>query len=169
VGKGSVVQAVRHRHPDIWVSVSATTRSPRPGERDGVDYYFVDQGEFERMRDAGELLESANYAGNWYGTPRTAVMEHLEAGRPALLEIELQGARQVRESMPDARLVFLTPPSWSELERRLVNRATEPEEVVRRRLDVARAELAAEGEFDVVVVNDEVEAAADRLVALMFD
>ncbi len=169
VGKGSVVRAVRHRHPDIWISVSATTRSPRPGERDGADYYFVDVAEFERMRDAGELLESASYAGNWYGTPRQAVEEHLEAGVRALLEIELQGARQVRESLPSSRLVFLAPPSWQELERRLDLRGTESAEVIRQRLEVARAELAAEGEFDAVVINDEIEAAADRLVALMFD
>jgi guanylate kinase len=167
VGKGSVVQAVRRRHPDIWVSVSATTRRPRPGERDGVDYFFVDEDEFQRMRTTDELLESASYAGNSYGTPRAAVLERLENGTPALLEIELQGARQVRESMPDARLVFLKPPSWAELERRLTDRATEPSDVVRRRLDVAREELAAEGEFDAVVINEEIEAAADRLVALM--
>lgn len=169
VGKGSVVQAVRRRHPDIWVSISATTRSPRPGERHGVEYYFVDPEEFARMRDAGELLESASYAGNEYGTPRKAVEQQLEQGARALLEIELQGARQIRRSMPDARLVFLAPPSWNELERRLKARATEPADVVRRRLEVARAELAAEGEFDAVVVNDEIEAAADRLVALMLD
>jgi guanylate kinase len=169
VGKGSVVQAVRRRYPDIWVSVSATTRRPRPGERHGVDYYFVDEAEFARMRVAGELLESANYAGNWYGTPRGAVLDRLSDGTSALLEIELQGARQVRESMPDSRLVFLAPPSWSELERRLTERATEPPEAVRRRLEVARAELAAEGEFDAVVINDEIAAAADRLVTLMQD
>jgi guanylate kinase len=169
VGKGSVVQAVRRRHPHIWVSVSATTRQPRPGEQDGVDYFFVDEAEFHRMREADELLECASYAGNWYGTPRTAVLERLEQDIPALLEIELQGARQVRTSMPDSRLVFLTPPSWDELERRLTNRATEPADVVRRRLDVASAELAAKDEFDAVVINDEIEDAADRLVALMLD
>ncbi|MDQ1632202.1 MAG: guanylate kinase [Frankiaceae bacterium] len=169
VGKGSVVQAVRHRHPDIWISVSATTRSPRPGERHGVDYFFVDVAEFERMRQANELLECASYAGNWYGTPRAAVEERLDDGVRALLEIELQGARQVRESLPTSRLVFLAPPSWQELERRLDLRGTESAEVIRQRLEVARAELAAEGEFDAVVINDEIEAAADRLVALMFD
>ncbi|HSP37699.1 MAG TPA: guanylate kinase [Frankiaceae bacterium] len=169
VGKGSVVQAVRRRHPDIWVSISATTRSPRPGERHGVEYFFVDKDEFRRMRTADELLESACYAGNCYGTPRAAVAEQLEQGVPALLEIELQGARQIRDSMPEAQLVFLAPPSWRELERRLSARATEPVHVVRQRLEVARDELAAEGEFDAVVINDEIEAAADRLVALMLD
>jgi guanylate kinase len=163
------MQAVRRRHPEIWISVSATTRNPRPGERHGVEYYFVDPDEFARMRRDGELLESATYAGNSYGTPRAAVEQRLDAGVPALLEIELQGARQVREAMPDSRLVFLAPPSWDELERRLTSRGTEPAEVVRERLEVARAELAAEGEFDAVVVNDEIEAAADRLVALMLD
>jgi guanylate kinase len=169
VGKGSVVRAVRRRHPNVWLSVSATTRAPRPGEQDGLDYFFVDETEFRRMREAGELLESASYAGNWYGTPRKPVLERLHQSTPALLEIELQGARQVRVSMPDARLVFLAPPSWNELERRLTARATESADVVRQRLDVARAELAAEGEFDAVVINDEIESAADRLVALMFD
>jgi guanylate kinase len=169
VGKGSVVQAVRRRHPDIWVSISATTRSPRPGEQDGVEYFFVDRDEFRRMHEAGELLEFASYAGNCYGTPRTAVEGQLEQGVPALLEIELQGARQIRDTMPDAQLVFLAPPSWQELERRLTARATEPVHVVRQRLEVARGELAAEGEFDAVVINDEVEAAADRLVSLMLD
>lgn len=169
VGKGSVVAAVRRRHPDIWVSISATTRSPRPGERDEIDYYFLDEAGFERMRAAGELLECARYAGNWYGTPRAPVQQRLEQAVPALLEIELQGARQVRSSLPESRLVFLAPPSWNELERRLTSRATEPADVVRQRLEVARAELAAEGEFDAVVINDEIEAAADRLVALMLD
>lgn len=169
VGKGSVVAAVRRRHPGVWVSISATTRAPRPGERDGVDYYFVDEPGFEHMRAGGELLECARYAGNWYGTPRAAVQERLDQGVAALLEIELQGARQIRSSLPDSRLVFLAPPSWGELERRLTARATEPADVVRQRLEVARAELAAEGEFDAVVINDEIEAAADRLVALMFD
>jgi guanylate kinase len=169
VGKGSVVAAVRRRHPEVWVSVSATTRRPRPGERSGVEYFFVDDDEFARMRAAGELLESANYAGHWYGTPRAAVEDAVAGGTPVLLEIELQGARQVRDAMPQARLVFLAPPSWDELERRLVDRATEPSEVVRRRLETAREEMAAETEFDAVVVNDEIESAADRLVTLMVD
>jgi guanylate kinase len=163
------MQAVRRRHPEIWISVSATTRAPRPGEQHGVEYYFVDPDEFARMRHDDELLEWATYAGNSYGTPRAAVEQRLQAGVPALLEIELQGARQVRRAMPDSRLVFLAPPSWEELERRLTKRGTESAEVVRQRLEVARSELAAEGEFDAVVVNDEIETAADRLVALMLD
>jgi guanylate kinase len=167
VGKGSVIGVVRRRHPHVWLSVSVTTRPPRPGETDGVQYHFVDRAEFERMVVAGELLEHATYAGNSYGTPRGPVEERLAQGVPALLEIELQGARQVRASMPEAQLVFLAPPSFDELARRLTGRGTEDPEVVRRRLDAARIEMAAEDEFDVVVVNDDLERAADRLVALL--
>ncbi|MGI8682963.1 MAG: guanylate kinase [Mycobacteriales bacterium] len=167
VGKGSVVAAVRRRHPDVWLSVSVTTRSPRPGETDGVQYRFVSPAEFEDLVSAGELLEHADYAGHRYGTPRAPVFERLAAGVPALLEIELQGARQVRTALPAARLVFLAPPSWDELVQRLIGRHTEDPDVVRRRLATARDELAAESEFDSVVVNDTVESAADRLVALM--
>jgi guanylate kinase len=167
VGKGSVIASVRRRHPHVWLSVSVTTRSPRPGEVDGVQYHFLDQAEFDRMVDAGELLEHAAYAGASYGTPRRPVEERLAEGVPALLEIELQGARQVRAAMPDAQLVFLAPPDFDELARRLTGRGTEDPERVRRRLDLARIEMAAEDEFDVVVVNDDLEAAADRLVALL--
>ncbi len=167
VGKGSVLAAVRRRHPDVWVSVSATTRQRRPGEVDGVHYHFVADAEFDRMVAEGELLEHASYAGARYGTPRAPVLAQLDRRGPALLEIELQGARQVRAAMPDARLVFLAPPSWDELVRRLTGRGTEDEDRVRRRLEVARQELAAESEFDEVVVNDDVERAADALVRLM--
>jgi guanylate kinase len=167
VGKGSVVAAVRRRHPQVWLSVSVTTRAPRPGESDGVQYHFVDQARFDAMVAAGELLEHATYAGSSYGTPRAPVERRLAEATPALLEIELQGARQVRTAMPEARLVFLAPPSFEELARRLTERGTEDPERVRRRLDLARIELAAEDEFDVVVVNDDLEAAADRLVALL--
>jgi guanylate kinase len=167
VGKGSVIAAVRRRHPSVWLSVSVTTRAPRPGEVDGVQYHFVDPAEFSRLVDEGELLEHATYAGSSYGTPRRPVEEQLAAGVPALLEIELQGARQVRTAMPDAQLVFLAPPSFDELARRLTGRGTEDPERVRRRLDLARIEMAAEDEFDVVVVNDDLEQAADRLVALL--
>jgi len=167
VGKGSVVAEVRRRHPHVWLSVSLTTRPSRPGEVEGVHYHFVDPAEFAHQVDTDELLEHAQYAGHSYGTPRRPVEEQLAAGVPALLEIELQGARQVRAAMPDARLVFLTPPSFDELARRLRGRGTEDPERVRRRLDLARIELAAEDEFDDLVVNDDVEAAADRLLALM--
>ena len=167
VGKSSVIAYLREHAPQVWQSVSVTTRAPRPGETDGVQYHFVDDAEFDRMVAAGELLEHASYAGNRYGTPRRPVEERLAQGVPALLEIELQGARQVRQAMPDALLVFLAPPSWEELVRRLTGRGTEDPEVVRRRLDVARVELAAEDEFDEVVFNVSVPEAAERLLALM--
>lgn len=167
VGKGSVVAVVRRRHPDVWLSVSVTTRAPRPGETEGVEYHFVDQGRFDAMVAAGELLEHAVYAGHSYGTPRAPVLERLASGVPALLEIELQGARQVKERLPEAHLVFLAPPSFDELARRLSGRGTEDPERVRRRLDIARIEMAAEDEFETVVVNDDVERAADALVALL--
>lgn len=167
VGKGTVVAAVRRSFPHVWVSVSATTRQPRPGERDGVEYRFVDRAQFAAMVEQGELLEWAEFAGNLYGTPRRPVLDHLAAGTPALLEIELQGARQVRAAMPEANLVFLTPPSWAELERRLAGRGTEGPDVMAARLERARVELAAEDEFDAVVVNDDVEHAAAQLVGLI--
>jgi len=168
VGKGSVAADVRARHPEVWISVSATTRPPRPGEVDGVHYWFVSDAEFDRMIGAGELLEWAVvHQAARYGTPRRAVETMLAAGRPALLEIDLQGARQVRESMPEALFVFLKPPSWEELVRRLTGRGTETAEEQTRRLETALEELAAEEEFDVTIVNHEVHAAAEELVALM--
>jgi guanylate kinase len=168
VGKGTVAAAVRELHPEVWISVSATTRSPRPGEVDGVHYRFVSEAEFDRMVAAEELLEWAVVHGRHrYGTPRGPVDAALAAGRPAMLEIDLQGARQVRQTMPGALFVFLAPPSWEELVRRLVGRGTEGEEERERRLATAREELAAEAEFDETIVNREVHAAAEQLVALM--
>ncbi|MDF3288862.1 MULTISPECIES: guanylate kinase [Streptomyces] len=167
VGKSTVVGYLRKVHPEVWLSVSVTTRRPRPGERDGVQYHFVDDDEFDKLIANGELLEWAEFAGNRYGTPRQAVLEHLEAGVPVLLEIDLQGARQVRQTMPEARLVFLAPPSWDELVRRLTGRGTESAEVIERRLAAARVELAAESEFDVTLVNTSVEDVARELLALM--
>jgi guanylate kinase len=167
VGKGSVIAAVRRRHPHVWVSVSVTTRPPRPGETDGVDYHFVTPEEFDHLVAEGALLEHDAHLSASYGTPRAPVEARLSEGLPALLEIDLQGARQVRAAMPEALLVFLAPPSFDELARRLVGRGTEDEAKVRERLDLARVELAAEDEFDVVVVNDDVERAADALVALL--
>ena len=167
VGKSTVVAEIRRAHPEVWLSVSVTTRAPRPGEVHGTHYYFVDDAEFDRLVAEGELLEWAEFAGHRYGTPRRAVLEHLAAGVPALLEIDLQGARQVRARMPEALLVFLAPPSWDELVRRLTGRGTEPPEVVERRLDAAREELAAEKEFDVTLVNTSVQDVCDELLALM--
>jgi len=168
VGKGTVSADLRARYPQVWLSVSATTRAPRPGEVDGLHYHFVTPEEFDRMVADGELLEWAVVHGrNRYGTPRRPVEERLAAGEPALLEIDLQGARQVRTTMPEAQFVFLAPPSMDELVRRLVGRGTEDEEERARRLATAEVEMAAEPEFDHVVVNDDVRRATDELVALM--
>jgi len=156
-----------HDRPDMWLSVSATTRAPRPGEIDGEHYVFLGRSEFERLIPDGEFLEYAEFAGNLYGTPRKAVQDRLSAGQPVILEIELQGARQVKEAMPEAQLVFIAPPSWDELVRRLTNRGTESAEVIAARLETAREELAAQAEFDHVVVNTSVQQAAQALVELM--
>ncbi|MGC1209515.1 MAG: guanylate kinase [Ornithinimicrobium sp.] len=170
VGKGTVATRIRERHPEVWVSVSATTRPARPGERDGVHYHFVDDAEFDRMQSAGELLEWAVVHGRAkYGTPAAPVREILAQGRPALLEIDLQGARQVREAMPGALFVFLAPPSWEELVHRLVGRGTESAHEREVRLGTARQELAAVAEFDVTIVNDDVDRASEELVSLLAD
>ena len=155
-----------HDRPDVWLSVSATTRSPRPGEIDGEHYVFLDRSEFERLISDGEFLEYAEFAGNLYGTPRKAVQDRLEAGQPVVLEIELQGARQVKAAMPQARLVFIAPPSWDELVRRLTSRGTESAAVIEARLVTAREELAAQSEFDDIVVNTSVQHAAQALIEL---
>ena len=168
VGKGTVSAAIRARYPQIWLSVSATTRAPRPGEVDGVHYRFVGEEEFSRLIEDGQMLEWAVVHGrNKYGTPRGPVEEKVAEGRPVLLEIDLAGARQVRESLPEARFVFLAPPDWDTLVQRLVGRGTEDEEERERRLVTARVELAAEDEFDVTIVNDSVDRAADELARLL--
>jgi guanylate kinase len=168
VGKGTLSTYIREHFPEVWLSVSATTRAPRPGEREGVHYHFVDEAEFARMERDGELLESAVVHGrNHYGTPRGPVEQALRDDKLALLEIDLQGARQVRATMPEALFVFLAPPSWDELVRRLVGRGTEDEEERTRRLETAKVEMAAEKEFDVTIVNDDVRRAAEHLVSLL--
>lgn len=168
VGKGTVAGYIRENFPHVWLSISATTRKPRPGEVDGRHYYFVSNEEFDTMVERGDMLEWAVVHGrNRYGTPRYAVDEALAAGRMPLLEIDLQGARQIRASMPEALFVFLAPPSWDELVRRLVGRGTEGAEERRRRLETAKVEMAAAEEFDVVIVNDDVRRAAEELVSLM--
>lgn len=167
VGKGTVVTALARRVPNLWVSVSVTTRFPRPGEIDGVNYHFVDDVTFDRMVGANELLEHATYGKYRYGTPRKPVDDTVAAGVPAMLEIDLQGARQVRAVLPEVFCVFLKPPSWDELVRRLTGRGTEPAEVATARLDRARLELAAEAEFDAVVVNESVEQACAELIKLL--
>lgn len=168
VGKGTVSAFVRAHHPEIWLSVSATTRPPRPGEVDGVHYHFVDDDRFDAMIEAGDMLEWALVHGRArYGTPRGPVEAALAAGRPTLLEIDLQGARQVRSTMPQARFVFLAPPSWEELVRRLVGRGTESAQERAARLETARVEMAAIREFDAVIVNDDIRRASEELVSLM--
>lgn len=168
VGKGTVSAYIRENHPDVMLSVSATTRAPRPGEVDGVHYYFVSDEEFDRQIAADELLEWAVVHNSYrYGTPRPPIDEALAAGRRVMLEIDIQGARLVRAAMPEALLVFLLPPTWDELVRRLIGRGTEEPEEQRRRLVTAGVELAAQDEFDAKVVNTEVGQAAREVVELM--
>ena len=167
VGKDAVIEEIRARAPWIWLSISMTTRKPRPNEIDGTHYHFVDRRTFEQQIRAGQLLEWAEFAGNLYGTPRGAVDAHVAVGDPVLLKIDLQGARQVRAAMPEARLVFLAPPSVEELKRRLQGRGTETPETIQRRMEHADEELAAEPEFDLTVVNDSIERAAAELVGLL--
>lgn len=168
VGKGTVSTYIRDNYPDVWLSVSATTRPPRPGEEDGVHYFFVSPEEFDQLTTDGELLEWAVVHGkNRYGTLRRTVQEAIDQGRRVLLEIDLQGARKVRETMPEANFVFLAPPSWDEMVRRLVGRGTETAQEQQQRLETAKLELAAEPEFNHTVINDSVEHAADELVSLM--
>ena len=168
VGKGTVVNLLRQRHPELWLSVSATTRLPRPGEENGIHYFFHSQESFQQLIDQSGLLEWASFAGNSYGTPREPVEERLKSGVPVLLEIELEGARQVRQSFPEAFQVFLRPPSLQELEDRLRARGTDSEEAIQKRLARAKVELEAEPEFDAVVINDDLEQALEQLIGLMF-
>ena len=169
VGKSTVVRCLRERVPDLHFSVSATTRAPRPGEVDGVDYTFVSADEFQRLIDDGELLEWAEIHGGLQrsGTPARPVREAIAAGRPVLIEVDLAGARAVKEAMPEVLTVFLAPPSWDELVHRLVGRGTETEAEREVRLQTALRELAAVDEFDVVIVNDDVRLASEHLVSLM--
>ncbi|AWB86444.1 guanylate kinase [Mycetocola zhujimingii] len=168
VGKGTVASYIRENYPDVLLSVSATTRKPRPGEVEGVNYFFVDDAEFDRLIENNELLEHATvHNASRYGTPRGPIDEALARGDSVLLEIDIQGARQVRAAMPEATLVFLLPPSWDELVRRLVGRGTEDAEERERRLETARHELAAQDEFDYRVVNGTVADAAQEVVDLI--
>ena len=168
VGKGTVVAALKQAHPELFVSVSATTRAPRAGEIEGQHYYFVDDGEFDDLIATDGLLEWAHVHGTTrYGTPRQPVLDALQRGQDVILEIDLQGARQVRRSLPEAIHIFLKPPSWDELVRRLRGRGTETEEQMERRLETARTELAHELEFDHVVVNDELSMTIGKLVSLI--
>lgn len=168
VGKGTVVRALREQHPELWVSVSATTRAPRPGEIDGEHYLFVSEAEFDELVATDGLLEWALVHGSHrYGTPAAPVRAALAAGRNVILEIEVQGARQVKQRMPEVRTVFIAPPSWGALKERLVGRGTETPEQMARRLRTAEGELAVADEFDHVVVNDDLGTAVQKLVELM--
>ncbi|HHX85646.1 MAG TPA: guanylate kinase [Actinomycetales bacterium] len=169
VGKSTVVARLRERVPDLYFSVSMTTRAPRPGEVDGRDYYFVTTDDFRRAVAEGRMLEWAEIHGGLQlsGTPADPVRRALDSGHPVLVEVDLAGVRQIRESMPEGRTVFLSPPSWEVLEGRLRGRGTEPQDVVTRRLETARVEMDARDEFDDVVVNDELETAVEQLVSLL--
>jgi guanylate kinase len=168
VGKGTLLRSLLRRHPELYFSISVTTRSPRPGEVDGQHYYFVTRPQFEQMVVEGELLEWAEFAGNCYGTPRRPVKQQIEKGRSVVLEIELEGARQIHQTFPDALRVFILPPSLEELENRLRDRAQDSEQAILRRLRRAKAELEAASEFDVQIINDDLEKALDRLEATLF-
>ncbi|HIK45055.1 MAG TPA: guanylate kinase [Leptolyngbyaceae cyanobacterium M65_K2018_010] len=169
VGKGTLLRALRDRYPALQLSVSATTRAPRPGEVPGQDYYFVSREQFEAMIDRNELLEWAEFAGNYYGTPKEAVLRQIEAGNWLILEIELEGARQVRQSFPTALLLFVLPPSLGELEHRIRQRGKDSDEAIERRLERARVEIAAAPEFDIQIVNDDLETALAQLEQAIFD
>ncbi|MGE2725041.1 guanylate kinase [Mycolicibacterium pulveris] len=169
VGKSTLVRCLRERIPDLYFSVSVTTRAPRPGEVDGVDYAFVTDEQFAQLIDSGALLEWAEIHGGLHrsGTPAQPVRAATQAGRPVLIEVDLAGARSVKQAMPEALTVFIAPPDWATLERRLIGRGTETPAVIERRLATAKAELAAQGEFDAVVVNSQLESACAELVSLL--
>ena len=164
-GKGTLVARLLQEVPDAWLSVSATTRAPREGEIDGINYYFLDKHEFMRLVDEDGFLEWAEYSGNCYGTPIQSVMQHIDEGCQVILEIDVQGAFQVRERIPEARLVFIEPPSFEELERRLRGRGTEDEPTILKRLEAAKVELSRKEEYDIQLVNDDLETALSQLVA----
>ncbi|MDO4887944.1 MAG: guanylate kinase [Actinomycetaceae bacterium] len=168
VGKGTILRELAARAPRCWLSISATTRAPRPGEVDGTHYFFVTDERFDELVASGDMLEWALVHGqNRYGTPRGPVMEAIERGRVPVLEVDLDGARQIRSSLPQATQIFIAPPSWEELTRRLAERGTESPDEQRRRLATAQVEMDAAGEFDLVVVNDRVSRATDELLRIM--
>ncbi|MDX6691681.1 MAG: guanylate kinase [Solirubrobacteraceae bacterium] len=167
VGMGTLTRSLRERMPDLELSVSATTRRPRAGETQGVDYHFLSPEQFAQHVDDGDFVEHAHYAGARYGTLRSELETRMAAGAPVVLEIEVQGARQVRETMPEATQVFIAPPSIESLRARLVGRGTDDPEQIEKRLRTAEEELAAQHEFGRVVVNDRLEDAVDELVAIV--
>lgn len=169
VGKGTIVRKLLKRHPQLCLSISATTRKPRKGEIDGKDYYFLSREEFEQAIAVGEFLEWAEYAGNYYGTPKTKIEEQLTLGNSILLEIELMGARSIAKIMPDALRIFILPPSLDELEQRIRKRGTNSEESIAQRLAIAEKEIAASSEFDVVIVNQDLETALAQVEVAIFN
>ncbi len=169
VGKGSIVRSLQQRHPEIHLAVSATTRKPREGEIEGQDYYFLSQSEFEAAIANNEFLEWAKYAENYYGTLKTQVKQQIDNGKFVLLEIEVAGARQIAKTFPEALKIFILPPSLEELERRIRNRGKNSEESIARRLKIARTEIAAKNEFDVKIVNEDLESAIAEVEAVIFN
>jgi guanylate kinase len=169
VGKGTLLRSLLKRHPELYLSVSATTRQPRPGEIDGKHYYFVSREKFEQMVTGGELLEWAEYAGNYYGTPRTPVEQQIQLGQSVILEIELVGARKIHQTFPTALRIFILPPSLTELEKRIRGRGQDSEEAIARRLSRAKAEIEAADEFDLKIVNDDLETALLSIEAAIFE
>ncbi|QYX34236.1 guanylate kinase [Sphaerospermopsis torques-reginae] len=168
VGKGTLMQKLLQLHPELYYSVSATTRSPRPGEINGQNYYFITRSQFEKLVAQGEFLEWAEFAGNYYGTPRAAVLEQIQSGKLVILEIELEGARQIRASYPNALSIFILPPSFSELEKRIRGRGQDSQEAIARRLNRAQEEIEAAAEFDLQIVNDDFETALNQIEAVLF-
>jgi guanylate kinase len=168
VGKGTLLRSLLERHPELYLSVSATTRQPRPGEIDGQHYYFVSRDKFEQMVSAGELLEWAEYAGNYYGTPRAPVEQQIQLGQLVILEIEVVGARKINQTFPTALRIFILPPSFAELEQRIRGRGQDSEEAISRRLSRAKAELEAADEFDVQLINEDMEKALLNLESAIF-
>ncbi|BCL36840.1 guanylate kinase [Nostoc sp. MS1] len=168
VGKGTLMRSLLQRHPELYYSVSATTRAPRPGEVDGKNYYFISRSKFEQLVAQGEFLESAEFAGNYYGTPREAVLNQVQSGKLVVLEIELEGARQIRASFPQALSIFILPPSFEELERRIRERGQDSQEAIARRLKRAKEEIQAAEEFDIQIVNDDFEAAVNAIETALF-
>jgi guanylate kinase len=167
VGKGTLMRSLLQRHPELYYSVSATTRSPRPGEVEGKHYHFMDRSKFEQLVARGEFLEWAEFAGNYYGTPKQAVINQINSGNSVVLEIELDGARQIRNSFKDAYSIFILPPNLTELEKRIRGRGQDPEDAIARRLHRAQEEINAAGEFDLQIVNDDFEAALSSIEAAL--
>ncbi len=167
VGKGTIVRKILDKHTDVWLSISATTRQPRAGEIDGQHYFFLEKKEFQQIINKEGFLEWAMFSKNFYGTPKNLVKEKIEKGTNVLLEIELEGSRQIRKSFPEAIQIFLAPPNLSELEKRIRGRGTETEDAIKDRLEIANKELMAKKEFDAVVINDDIDSAFLEIEGLM--